>query len=170
LVPWNEEHFPVLRACNTGEMTRHLGRAETNDELLERHARYLRCDESTQDAMFAILADGEAVCSIGFWPVQHDGEPVLETGWSVVPSWQRQGVARQALRLCISEARRVAKARRRLFAYPSRDNVASNALCRSAGFVEIGERDFEFREHTLRTKIWVLELDGPNGPDHLTAA
>jgi hypothetical protein len=37
LVPWNEEHFPVLRACNTGEMTRHLGRAETNDELLERH-------------------------------------------------------------------------------------------------------------------------------------
>ncbi|WP_211217074.1 hypothetical protein [Agromyces italicus] len=42
-------------------------------------------------------------------------------------------------------------------AYPSTDNPASNAVCRTAGVTLLGEEDFEVGG-VLRTYDWVVEL------------
>lgn len=158
LVPWAAEHLPLLAEANTAEMTRHLGGPESPDDLRRRQERYLRGREDGSAWMYAIKVDDELAGGIGFWPIGHDGEEAYETGWYVLPGWQGQGVARRALDALVGIARTEAPPRARLFAYPSVHNAASNALCRTSGFVELGERDFPFRGTVLRTHVWALEL------------
>lgn len=160
LTPWAPEHLVLLAEANTAEMTRHLGGPESDEELRRRHDRYLRSRDDRSAWMYAIEVHGEPAGGIGFWSVEHDGEDAYETGWNVLPGWQGQGVARQALRALIRAIGEDAPPRGRLFAYPSVENAASNALCRVAGFSELGERDFPFRGTVLRARVWALDLSG----------
>lgn len=109
--------------------------------------------------MYAIEVDGEPAGGIGFWPIDHDGDAGYETGWNVLPRWQGKGIARQALLTLISKIPHEAPPRKRLFAYPSIENEASNGLCRSVGFIDLGERNFPFRDTVLRTRAWAFQLD-----------
>ena len=84
---WDAADFGVLERANTDEMTRHLGGPETAEQLIERHQRYLRLNESGEAHMLRIDADGVAVGGIGYWKVDHDGVSAWETGWSVEPAW-----------------------------------------------------------------------------------
>lgn len=158
LAPWAPQHLPLLIAANTAPMTRHLGGPESDEEIRRRHQRYLRLDGSEGARMYAIQADGEPAGGIGFWPIDHDGEAAYETGWNVLPRWQGKGVAGTAVRALIPLIADEAPPRERLFAYPSVDNAASNALCRGAGFDDLGERDVPFRGVVLRTRVWALAL------------
>jgi RimJ/RimL family protein N-acetyltransferase len=157
LVPWASQHFPLLVAANSPDMTRYLGGPESDDELRARHERYLRLRQTGQAWMSAIEVDGVPVGGIGFWQVEHDGEDAYETGWNVLPAWQGRGVAGAAVREIVRAAS-AAPLRARLFAYPSVENTASNALCRAVGFADLGERDFPFRGIVLRTRVWALSL------------
>lgn len=50
-----------------------------------------------------------------------------------------------------------------ILAYPRVDNESSNAVCRKAGFILLGARDFEYPPgHTMRCNDWVL-LPRPPG-------
>jgi len=158
LVPWADEHLPLLFEANTAEMTRYLGGPESDDAVRDRHERYLRLCAEGSAWMYAIEADGEPTGGIGFWTVEHDGEAAYETGWNVVPRWQGQGVALRALNELIRVLRAEASPRRHLYAYPSVENAASNALCRAAGFADLGERAFPFRGTVLHTRVWVLDV------------
>lgn len=163
LEPWAPHHLSLLVEANTAAMTRYLGGPESDEEIHRRHERYLRQTASGEIQMFAIQADGEPAGGIGFWPMEHDGEAAYETGWNVLPQWQGQGIAGTALRALIPLAADAAETspRKRLFAYPSVENAASNALCRRTGFEALGQLDFPFRGEVLHTQVWALDLRPP---------
>lgn len=157
LAPWGPGDLPLLERANTPEMTAHLGGPETPAQLEERQERYLRLMRSGEAVMYRIEFDGAAAGGIGYWQVEHDGAPAWETGWNVLPEWQGRGIGREALRLVIREV--AARADRSLLvAYPGADNIASNALCRGAGFEHRGSGTMPWRGGELTFNTWVLDM------------
>ncbi|MCD0483842.1 GNAT family N-acetyltransferase [Streptacidiphilus sp. ASG 303] len=172
--PWSEEGLELLRRINTPEMKRHVGGPETEEQVLARHRRYLG---ALDGRMFRVLLPGgEAVGTVGYWARVWRGEAVYESGWNVLPSHQGRGVAAAAVAAVLHRAR--AEGRHRyLHAFPSVDNPASNALCRRAGFVLLGECDFPYPPgsgRTMRSNDWRLDLaartDAPGGGPEGSAA
>ena len=169
LRPWNEQDLPVLQRSNTPEMTTHLGGPESDDEVRERHARYLRLWHTGEARMFRIDVDGRPAGGIGWWQTDENGVPAYETGWSVFPEWQGKGVAGSALR---EVTRRVAAANDRdlLVAYPAVDNIGSNRLWQRAGFEHTGTGTQPWRGGQLTFNTWVLDLSpldlAERVPDH----
>lgn len=157
LARWHAADRGLLTLMNTRAMTSHLGGPETEEQLDERHDRYLRTWSDRPGAMYRVDVDGEPAGGIGFWPVYEDGVPAFETGWSVLPEFQRQGVATAALRLLIAEVRRDG-GRTLLAAYPGVDNEPSNALCARAGFEERGIGSEPWRGGVLTFRRWVLDM------------
>ncbi|MFC8846477.1 MULTISPECIES: GNAT family N-acetyltransferase [unclassified Micromonospora] len=86
-----------------------------------------------------------------------DGAPAAEIGWMVLPEHQGRGVAGRAVRMLLDEARR-AGGWSPVHAFPGVDNAPSNGLCRSLGFVLLGERETPFRGQVFRTRHWMLDL------------
>ncbi|MEV5974224.1 GNAT family N-acetyltransferase [Streptomyces sp. NPDC051921] len=164
LEPWADEDFALLHAVNAPELMDHLGGPETEQQLVARHRRYveLSADAARPGAMFRIvlLPEEAAAGSIGFWETSWDGEPVYETGWTVLPGFQGRGVATAATRAVVERA--LSEGRfRHLYAYPSTDNGPSNAVCRKAGFTLLGERDFEYPPgNPIRCNAWRFDLRG----------
>lgn len=158
LQPWARGDLPLLEQANTPGMTRFLGGPESAEQLRVRHERYLRLTAEGGARMLRIEVDGEPAGGIGVWPVEVDGEPAYETGWNVLPSFQGRGLAREALRQLLRLVADEVEHRDRLYAFPSVENSASNALCRSAGFDDLGERDFPWRGGSLRTRAWALDM------------
>jgi RimJ/RimL family protein N-acetyltransferase len=157
LEPWSHGDFPLLVAANTEEMTRHLGGPETPEQLEQRQAKYLRLQAAGEARMFSVRRDGERVGSIGWWDSEWQDRPVHETGWFVLPAAQRTGVAKAAVALVVEDVREHA-AYDRLYAFPDRDNAASNALCKTAGFTWDGEAEEEFRAATLHVQAWYISV------------
>ncbi|MGW6567884.1 GNAT family N-acetyltransferase [Streptomyces sp. NPDC054975] len=166
LEPWSEDDFWLLRAMNAPELMEHLGGPESEEALLKRHRRYVALSaesagRTSAGLMFRIvlLPEEVTVGSIGFWEQTWDGEPVYETGWTVLPGFQGRGVATAATRAVAVRAR-ATRAHRYLHAFPSTDNGPSNAVCRKAGFELRGERELEYPPgHPLHCNDWRLDLD-----------
>ncbi|GAA3088160.1 hypothetical protein GCM10010449_09790 [Streptomyces rectiviolaceus] len=156
MVPWSEGDLALLVACNSAEMTVHLGGPEAHEQVVSRHRRYLALEE--RGRMFRVVLDGDAVGSIGYWERTWQGEFVWETGWGVLPGFQGRGIAAAAARLVVEEARGAGRYRR-LHAFPSADHAASNGVCRKAGFRLGGEHDFEYpKGHWMRCNDWSVDL------------
>jgi RimJ/RimL family protein N-acetyltransferase len=151
LVAWSDEDLALLRRINTPQMRAHVGGAETEDQLLLRHRRYLALDNGQ---VFRVEVGGEAVGSVAYTSRTWQGEGVYEAGWNVLPEYQGRGLAVAAVRAVIEVAR--ADGRHRwLHAFPSVDNVPSNAVCRRAGFELVGETDFEYPPgRFMRSNDW----------------
>jgi RimJ/RimL family protein N-acetyltransferase len=80
-------------------------------------------------------------------------------GWKVLFGFQGRGLAVGAT---VEAARRAAADRRHRWAhaYPKVDNAGSNAVCRKAGFVLLGEADFEYpKGNPIRCNDWRLDLE-----------
>ena len=154
---WSEADLPLLERANTPEMTQFLGGPETDEQVADRHERYLRYWETGEACMFRVELDGRPVGGIGYWQIEHDGVPAWETGWNIEPPWQGRGIAREALRQVI---RRVADdgSRELLVAYPGVENTASNGLCRSTGFEHVGSGTMPWRGGELDFNTWVLDM------------
>ncbi|WP_248146157.1 GNAT family N-acetyltransferase [Microbacterium aoyamense] len=154
---WSEGDLPVLERANTPEMTRYLGGPESDEQVLERHERYLRLGSTGEAHMFRVDVDGVPAGGIGYWQTDHDGVDAFETGWEIEPHWQGRGVAREALRQLIRLVA-VDGSRSLLVAYPGVDNPGSNALCRGAGFVRTGSGTMPWRGGELAFHTWVLDM------------
>ena len=140
-------------------MMEHLGGPETPEKIAERQGRY----EQRSD-QFKIVADGEGVGWVGFWEREHLGQTVYEMGWSVVPEAQGRGIASEATRLALVEAR-AAGGPRFVHASPDAENAASNAICRKAGFELLGAYDDEYPPGTpRRLNDWRFDLRPEEGP------
>ncbi|MFK3730490.1 GNAT family N-acetyltransferase [Streptomyces sp. NPDC088090] len=162
LEAWSGTDAGLLRALNAPELMEHLGGPETEEQLARRHRRYVALSADTTGAgrMFRVvlLPDGRDAGSIGFWTSAWHGEPVYETGWTVLPGFQGRGVATLATR-AVAERARAAGLHRHLHAFPSVANAASNAVCRKAGFELLGEEDFEYPPgRPMRCNVWRLDL------------
>jgi RimJ/RimL family protein N-acetyltransferase len=159
LEAWTRAGLDLLRQANTPAMTAHLGGPETEDQLVDRHGRYLQSKDPSAGQMFAVvLPDGRRAGIIGYWERPWQGGQVYETGWNVLPGLQGRGIATAAARAIAA----LAQAQRRhahLHAFPAADHPASNAVCRKAGFTLLGGTDIEYPPgNIMRCNNWRLEL------------
>jgi RimJ/RimL family protein N-acetyltransferase len=159
--PWGPDDLPLLeKVMGDPRMTEHLGGPETAAQLARRHVKYERLAASGGGRMFKIVdeATGEAAGTVGYWDKRWNDEDVYETGWSVLPELQGRGIAVAATALALERA--AADGRHRfVYAYPSVDNAASNAICRKLGFELVEEREFEYPPgHPMTCNVWRLEL------------
>jgi RimJ/RimL family protein N-acetyltransferase len=159
--PWGEGDLTLLKKLlGDPAMTEHLGGPESDEQLAERHARYLRLADTSRDRMFKIIqeATGEAIGSVGYWERAWHGEQVYEIGWSVLPAFQGRGIARAATAQALSQAR-LDGLHRFVHAFPSVDNLPSNAICRKLGFTLVEEYEFEYpKGRFMRCNDWRLDL------------
>lgn len=145
LEPWDERALAFERAANVPEMKAHLGGVETEQAMRDRHGRILAIERDGRGSMFLVTLAGEPdpVGSVGYWERDWHGEAVYETGWKVLPAFQGRGLAVAATVAALSHAA-ARGGRRWTHAFPKVSNVASNAVCRRAGFVLRGECEFEY--------------------------
>jgi RimJ/RimL family protein N-acetyltransferase len=160
--PWGKDDLPVLQAfMGDAEMTRHLGGPESEEKLRERHAKYEALAGTGTGRMFTIVdeATGRKVGSVGYWEKEWRGQTVYETGWNVVPAFQGRGIASEATRQALHRAGSEKK-HRYVHAFPSVENLASNAICRKVGFVFLEDCDFEFPPgNHLKCNDWRFDLN-----------
>lgn len=158
--PWTDADLDLQRRLNAPEMMEHLGGPETEEQILARHRRYLEIGPKGTGRMFRIvlLPEIEVVGGIGYWERVWQGETVYEMGWSILPPYQGRGIATAAAAEAIDRAREEQK-HRRIHAFPSVDNPASNGICRKLDFLFIAECDFEYPPGSImRCNDWRLEL------------
>jgi RimJ/RimL family protein N-acetyltransferase len=159
LQPWSEGDLPLLeKLLGDPDMMDHLGGPETEEQIRQRHQRYLRLPE--MDRMFRIVlgSTSEVVGSIGFWEKKWREQLVYETGWSILPAYQGHGLATKAGEAIIERAR-LENRHRFLHAFPSVDNAPSNAICRKLGFTLIEAHEFEYPPgHFMMCNDWRLDL------------
>lgn len=162
--PWAEVDLPLLtRLLGDPAMTEYLGGAETPEKLAERHARYLPGGGRGGGEQFAIVVGSErdAVGWTGFWESEWRARRVWELGWSVLPEHQGQGVASQAAALLIARLRTIGR-HRYIYAFPSVDNAASNAVCRTLGMIFGGATEIEYpRGRFMNANEWRLDMREP---------
>lgn len=163
LEPWAEGDLLLLKKIlGDPMMTRYLGGPEGDEKLLKRQARYERLAESGKGQMLKIVLDatGEAVGKVGYWESAHDGEEIYEMGWQVLPAFQGRGIASAAVAQAIALARSDGK-HRFVHAFPSVDNLPSNAVCLKSGFTLVEECDFEYpKGYFMRSNNWRFDLSG----------
>src|SRR5207248_3554648 len=141
-------------------MMEHLGGPMSPEQIVERQQRYERLPGTGKGRMFKIVeaATGKSVGSVGYWERESSEGQVYETGWLVLPAFHGHGVATSATAQVIGRARAEGK-HRYLYAFPSVDNAASNAICRKLGFTLLGDYDFEYpKGNWMRCNDWRLDL------------
>ena len=163
LRPWSDDDLDLLRRANTPELMDQLGGVENDEQVIARHERYLRLSRDGAGQQFRIVIPDhpEGVGVVGYWHHEWNGQPALESGWSVEADYRGQGIAPAAV-LAMLEMARAAGETLPVHAYPRVDNPPSNAVCRKAGFTLLGEEDFEISPgNVLHTNDWVVELAAP---------
>lgn len=160
--PWADGDLRLLeRLLGDPAMMTYLGGPESPAKIRERHARY--CRPSDPARVFAVVVGSErqAVGWVGYWEKEVRGQRGWETGWSVLPEFQGQGIGARATALVLERAR--AEGRYQfIHAFPSVENGPSNAICRKLGFTLQEEGDFEYPPgHMMRCNDWRLDLRAP---------
>ena len=154
LRPWtNEDLWLLHETLGNPAMMEHLGGVESVEQIERRHARFL----SGRD-MFTVWEGDTVVGSAGFWERRWRDQDVYEAGWMILTKYAGRGLATQAARAVIELAREERK-HRYLHAFPNVENKASNAVCRNAGFSNLGECAFEYPQgHWMRCNDWSIDL------------
>jgi RimJ/RimL family protein N-acetyltransferase len=158
LRPYATDDLPLLVRANSPEMTAHLGGPETSAQVDARHARYVAMAPEAGHVLVVVLPSGDAAGMVVWWPRVWREVGVYEAGWNVLPEYRGRGLAVEAVRLVVAEAR--AEGRHRwLHAFPNVANAPSNAVCLKAGFALVGEYDFEYPPgKTMRCNDWRYDL------------
>lgn len=162
LAPYTERDLELTLALETDpEVMKNLGGASTREQLLLMHARRLQSEQRGGMWMAITLTgdDGESrrVGQIGVFRSKTAGEEADEVGWSVLPAYQRKGVASRALALLI-ELLRGRGEPEVVFAFPGVGNAPSNALCEKLGFELLDQVSVSHRGNLLRCNSWRLRL------------
>lgn len=161
LEPWGKGDLALLKkTVGDPAMTQHLGGPESDEQLTKRQVLFEQLAASGEGRMFKIVlqVSGEAVGSVGYWEKTWRSEQIYETGWFVLPAFQGRNIASVATTQAITIARLDGK-HRFLHAFPSVDNLPSNAICRKLGFTLVEECEFEYPKGSfMRCNDWRLDL------------
>jgi RimJ/RimL family protein N-acetyltransferase len=151
---WTNDDCWLLHATlGNPAMMEHLGGVESPEQIERRHERFVRGRD-----MFTIREGDAVVGSIGFWTTTWRDQQVYETGWMTLPQYTGRGLATQAALHIVSLARNEGK-HRFLHAFPNVANVASNAVCRKAGFTNLGEHTGEYpKGNFMQCNDWCVDL------------
>lgn len=158
---WTEDDLPLLRGLlGDPAMMTYLGGPESEEKLLDRHARYQLIDGSGTGRVFVITVGPERTAAgwVGYWQTTWHGEPAWETGWSVLPEFQGRGLATRGAALALEAAS--AEGRYRfVYAFPAVENGPSNAVCAKVGMEMMGSDSLEYPPGTwMDCAIWRREL------------
>ena len=140
----------------------HLNGPESAENLQKRHKMFLAMSSDQKaGCMYTITIGPEnsPVGNVGYWEAEQGGQKGWETGWFVLPEFQGKGMATAAMRMLVDHVMKLD--RRFLFAYPSVNNLPSNAICRKLGFVLTGDVESEYPPKSgrpLHVNIWRLDL------------
>ena len=128
-----DEDLTVRLECDP-EMMLHIGGPRPEADVRTAHKRRLALMEQGEARMYTIVAeDSDAVLgTIGIWEIDWKGPQTYEMGWFVLPEYQGKGVATEAARLIILEARSNPEVRY-IHAYPTVSNATSNTIARKIG-------------------------------------
>ena len=158
---WTEADLPLLRGLlGDPAMMTYLGGPESEERLLARHARYLAIDGTGTGRVFVITAGPGATPAgwVGYWETTWRGELAWETGWSVLPAFQGQGIATRGTALALAQAAADAK-HRLIYAFPAVENAPSNVVCAKLGFTQLGTESLEYPPGTwMECAVWRREL------------
>ena len=154
----DDEDLAVRLECDP-QMMRHIGGPRPDADVRAAHKRRLALMERGEAFMYKIVADNsdEVLGTIGIWKIDWEGPQTYEMGWFVLPQHQGKGVATEAARLIISQARSDPDVRS-IHAYPTVINEASNAIARKIGMENMGEFDNEGFAGILRCNNWRIDL------------
>jgi len=160
LVPMtaDDEDLAVRLECDP-EMMLHAGGPRPESDVRSAHKRRLDLMGKGEAHMYKILADHceDVLGAIGIWKTHWKGPRNWEMGWFVLPQHQGRGVATEAARLVLSQARSDPEIRH-IHAYPTVANAASNAIARKIGMDNHGEFDNEGFAGVLRCNDWCIDL------------
>jgi len=165
LRPWAADDLDLLqRLLGDPRMTEHLGGPEAPEKIARRHERYVDMTGPGQIFVITLGPQREPVGSIGYWEMPDWlGATVWETGYSVLPEFQGQGIATRGMVLVIPRVT-AEGTHRSLHAFPSVDNGPSNGVCRNAGFTLLGTHDSEYPPgNPLRVNDWAFDLEPSGG-------
>src|SRR3989441_3273282 len=162
--PYSEGDLPLLeRTLGDPRMTTHLGGPESGEKLRDRHKKFAAMSEdSSAGCVFVIIRGSEKALAgtVGYWERDWDGQNEWETGWSVLPEFQGQGIATAATTLVVERVSKL-RSHRYLLAFPSVDNHPSNAICRKLNFALLGQTEYEYPRGSgsfMRCNNWRLDL------------
>ncbi len=93
---WSPDDLPVLERSNAPEMTTELGGPETDEQVRQRHERYLREWDTGEARMFRIDVDDEPAGGIGWWPGRTRRRSRLRDGMERLPGVAGQGRRRSS--------------------------------------------------------------------------
>jgi RimJ/RimL family protein N-acetyltransferase len=146
-----------LRMETNPGMMADLGGPRPPEAIRRAHLGSLAMAAEGQCWPLKVVVDGETVGEVSIWLSSHDGEPLYEIGWMILPQFQGHGVATQAVRdaLTTASATRLLGA---VHAFPGVTNVASNRVCEKNNFTNLGPRTVDFGGHDLLCNHWRLEL------------
>lgn len=153
-----DEDLTVRLECDP-RMMLHIGGARPEADARAAHKRRLDLMEKGDAHMFKIVTDDtdEVLGTVGIWKIDGQEPQAYEMGWLVVPEHQGKGVATQAARLVLSQARSDPKVRF-VHALPAVTNAASNAIARKIGMKNLGAFDNEGFAGVLRCNNWRIEV------------
>jgi RimJ/RimL family protein N-acetyltransferase len=151
---WTKDDLWLLyETLGDPAMMEHLGGIESAEQIENRHLRF-----SNGSGMFTVWDRDAVVGSVGFWDKTWRDMVVYEAGWMILPKYAGRGLGTEAAIAVISLARQERK-HRFLHAFPNVENAASNAVCRKAGFTNLGEYTFEYpKGHFMRCNDWRIDL------------
>ena len=162
--PYSKGDLPLLeRTLGDARMMTHLGGPESAEKLRERHKKFAAMSEdSSAGCVFVITIGSERTLAgtVGYWERDWDGQKAWETGWSVLPEFQGQGIASAATSLIVELLTKLRR-HRYLLAFPSVDNHPSNAICRKLSFALLGQTEYEYPRGSgsfMRCNNWRLDL------------
>ena len=154
----DDEDLTVRLECDP-EMMLHIGGPRPEADVRASHKRRLALMEKGEAHMYKIVPDDadEVLGTIGIWKIDRKGPQTYEMGWFILPEHQGKGVATEAARLIISQARSDPDVHY-IHAYPAVANAASNAIARKIGMENLGEFDNEGFAGILRCNDWRIAL------------
>jgi RimJ/RimL family protein N-acetyltransferase len=124
------------------------------------HARRLQGMAADRLWYFTVelAPDGPAVGTICLWSDAIEGGRRSEAGWAILEAFQGRGLASEALRQMLVRA--AADGRwGDIHAFPGVTNGASNAICRKAGFRNIGKEVVEYAGRALQCNHWIRKAE-----------
>ncbi|MGG2027567.1 GNAT family N-acetyltransferase [Gottfriedia sp. S16(2024)] len=143
--PWNEADLNLLLTSNTNSMMKYLGGLESLNQIMSRHKHYLEMSRIGTGQMFVIilLPYSTKIGTVGYWDRIWDGKLVYEIGWSILPQFQRKGIATIAVKKAIKKAQKESK-HKYIHAFPATNNIPSNKICEKLNFKFIKKCNFEY--------------------------
>ncbi|MEA2637809.1 MAG: hypothetical protein QOE18_866 [Chloroflexota bacterium] len=154
----NDLELRILEETDPRMMSE-LGGPRPIADIERAHARSIVLAAEGECWPLKVIPDGSssAAGSVSIFPSSHGGEEIYEVGWMILTEFQNRGLASEAVREVLEQAR-TARKFGQLHAFPGITNGSSNRICEKNGFTNLGACEIEFSGRTMPSNHWRIDL------------